>query len=164
MYLCSASPAWREGCGRRSKSCCSVFSQTSCFTLTRQVSIETTHKDFATKLWTGERRVGHFNSPDNPAHCPKVSKIGDALVSKELGPRAVGRVREIVDRAFCRPMPTSWGLGFVLPKERIARIGVAKNNHVAGEAVRLSASARTCRTSGESGFQFPRSIATGERP
>lgn len=119
------------------------------------------------RVHAGPRAWGtrQLDRPDGPSDTRKVRGIMDLLVSQEFGPRAIGRLREIVHRSFREPMPPSGGLGRRLPEERKARIGVAKDDHVAAPTpAREAASRRTLSTSGEAGSHAVPRTSRGERP
>ena len=83
---------------------------------------------------------------DRPQRTPDTSQVlglGYLLMAQELGPRAVRCVTEVVSRPFARRMPPTRWLRAILPKKRIAGIGMAESDHVAGEETRAAASSRT---------------------
>jgi hypothetical protein len=98
------------------------------------------------------RRTGQLDRPNGSRDAREVGRVQDAFVSQELGPGAVRRLGEVVDRAFICAMPTRGILGRRFPQERETRIGVTKDDQVAPPTpARLAASRRTRSTSGEAG-------------
>ena len=100
--------------------------------------------------------VADVHRPQCPANRQQVLRIEDLLVTQELGPRPVRRIREIVCQ-LARGVPSTRGLRRVSPEERETRIGVTKGDHVAGDAPRAAANSRTCRGPSSFGPQSPSS-------
>jgi hypothetical protein len=61
------------------------------------------------------RQVADVDRPHLAADRLQICRIVDLLVAQELGPRAVGGVGEVVDRAFALAVPSAGGLRRVLP-------------------------------------------------
>ena len=102
------------------------------------------------------------------AHSPRrdtsqVLGVGDLLLTQELGPRSVRCVTEVVSRPFALRVPAPGRLRTTLPQKRIAGIGVAERDHVAGEETRAAARSRTRCGPGSSGCHVPSRSWAGER-
>ena len=101
--------------------------------------------------------------PRCPANCQQVLRIEDRLVTQELGPRPVRRIREIVCQ-LARRVPSPRGLRRVFPKERETGVGVTKGDHVTGDGPSAVASSRTCRGPSSSGPQITVQQVRGRIP
>ena len=137
--------------------------QSPCLHLTRRMALL-----IACEHVLGEDRlfvtfIGNLHRPQRSLHAGEIGRVGDPLMAKELRPRSHRSVRKIVRRALAWSVPTSWPLGGRRPEERIARITVTEDDHVAPPETRLSARSRTRRTAGALGFQLLPSTCRGLR-
>ena len=53
----------------------------------------------------GELLLGNLHGPHGPADAIQVGRLGDLLVPEELGPRAIRRLREVLQRALAVAVP-----------------------------------------------------------
>ncbi len=106
-----------------------------------------------------------LDRPERPSDTSEVRRVGDLLVSQEFGPRAVGRLREIVDGSFPETVPPGGRLSRRFPEKWKSRICVAKDDHVAAPTpAREAASWRTFSMSGDAGSHSVPRTCRGERP
>jgi hypothetical protein len=78
------------------------------------------------------RRLPNLDRPHLATDRLQIGRIVDVLVTQKFGPRAVGRVREVVRRPLALAVPPSGRLRRVFPQKRIARVHLAEGDHVAG--------------------------------
>ena len=118
---------------------------------------------------TGDHFQGNFrptggSCPTSTAHSARrIPDVLDLLVAQELGPRSVRCVTEVVSRSFALRVPAPGRLRTTLPQKRIAGIGVAERDHVAGEETRAAARSRTRCGPGSSGCHVLSRSWAGER-
>ena len=150
----------RRGSGDRGSS---VSSQTTCLRLASLIRHGTTDDDVQRNSRTYRRLVSHVYYPQRTPDTGQVLGLGDLLVAQELGPRSVRCVTEVVSRPFALRVPAPGWLRTTLPQKRIAGIGVAERDHVAGEETRAAARSRTRCGPGSSGCHVPSRSWAGER-
>lgn len=88
------------------------------------------------------RLVADLDGPERPSNLRQIRRIDDVLVTKELGPCAVRRIAEILRQLAFR-VPSSGRLVGVFPQKGKPAVAMPERDHVAGDALKESASSRT---------------------
>ncbi len=141
----------------------SLRSQTTGLRLAPLIRWKTTGDHFQGNFRPYRRLVSHVYCPQRTPDTGQVLGLGDLLVAQELGPRSVRCVTEVVSRSFALRVPAPGRLRTTLPQKRIAGIGVAERDHVAGEETRAAARSRTRCGPGSSGCHVLSRSWAGER-
>ncbi len=152
-----------ESGGRRGEPWCAFAPKTIRFALAVGPTIPVADQRLRGQLGLRQPRIADLDRPESPANRRQVFRICYFLVTKKLRPRAIGRIGEIM-RQLARGIPSTFELGRVFPQERETRIGVPKNDHVAGDGPREEASSRTWRGPSSWGSQLPTSNWAGDFP
>ena len=147
---------------RRDPGCASV-SKVVGFPLAIQPALPTAGQRRRRQVWLLRRLVTDVHRPQCPANRQQVLRIEDLLVTQELGPRPVRRIREIVCQ-LARRVPSPHGLRRIFAQKRETGISVTEGDHVAGDGPSAAANSRTCRGPSSSGPQSPSSKCPGVFP
>ncbi len=120
----------RGGVDRQAR--CAAGAQAGGFLLTERIALGSAGEHPHRHLWfCRDLGVVDLDRPQGAPHGCDVLGLLDLLVSKELGPRPVGRVRKVLNRTVPVAVPSCRRLIGALPQKRPAGIGVAKEDHVA---------------------------------
>ena len=155
--------ARQQSRGRRGNTGCAPRPQTPRFRLAPLVCVGRAGRELQRQCGPLRRLVSQVDGPQRTPDTGYVLGLGYLFMAQQLRPRTVRSVAEVVCRPLAQRMPSARWLRSPLPQKRIAGVGMAEPDHVAGENTRAAARSRTRLGPGSSGRHVPRRSWAGER-
>jgi hypothetical protein len=144
----SARRGRHERRGRSGQTRGTAIAESARLNLARGVARQTASERCLCELRLGQLALRYIDCPDCPLDGWEVRDVCNALMSQELGPRAVGRLRKVVRWSLAARVPPSFRLTGVFPQKGKTRVRMPEQDHAAPAPARDRARFHTAWTSG----------------